>query len=152
MLFYGTTDQEYNQHLQEHQSGNTNLDRRHFCRHCYPVLSIPTYRIPNGFTTFWIWIFNNYTARNYSSYTIAAFINLEERLNRGEAVTCIQLLRSIEFEEIIVPIEELSYYIVRLFGETNQFQHLPVSSQTEEARRIYHNQQRPLQMNNQQQN
>ena len=121
MPFYGISDQEYTQHIQKYRRGDTNIDRSNFCRYCYPILLIPTYRTPSGFTTFWIWIFNQYTAVHYNSYTIAAFINFEGRINRGESGTCFQLLRSIEFRELVVPIEELSYYFTRLFTETNHF-------------------------------
>ena len=151
MPFYGTSDQKYNQHIQGHQRGDTNINRSSFCRYCYPISLIPTYRIPNGFTTFWIWIFNQHTARNYNSYTINAFINLEESISRGESETCHNLLRSIKFGELMVPIKELSYYTISLFSRTNHFQQLPVSSQLYEVRTTYHNQQSLLMSNQQQQ-
>jgi hypothetical protein len=111
---------------------------------CYPINNFPIAQIPDGFPTFWQWISVQYQAEQYTGFTIAAFNLLKQNFHTAEQIEFIVhivlgILQSIQFQVIIVPILELSYYLHILFEVTNRFHTLPTGQQVTDAFNRYHN-------------
>jgi hypothetical protein len=140
MPFYNSdlTQQEYLAHLQRHRLFRNIRNRSTFCTRCYPITTLAFHQIPENWPTFWNWLFNRYTPLNYTSYSIFAFSQLDTVVQSGNPAHCVELIQSIEFQHLTIPIEELLYFITYLYVQTNKFQTLPTNQQVATAEQLYH--------------
>ncbi|MBV8803376.1 MAG: hypothetical protein JO131_10540, partial [Gammaproteobacteria bacterium] len=136
-------------HLQYHQQGILNIERRAYCDICCPVEENPEY--PPGFLIFWAWISTSYLAQSYNGYTLYIYRQLEESIQKGESATSQKLLTSINFSALVIPIEELSFYVRRIYTVTDRFQRQPSLNQILEAGNLYRAPQQQQQQQPQQQ-
>src|SRR6266536_1664007 len=144
MPFYNLSEQEYQNHIGKHLLNRPVNIRERYCHYYYPPNSIPTDNIPNGFPTFWLWISLQYSAEQYSAYSISAFRLLEENIYTATDLHFIanitsRLLQSICFQTLAVPFLELCYYTHKLFVSTNSFSTLPTGPQVTNAYNLFHN-------------
>ncbi|MBV8801757.1 MAG: hypothetical protein JO131_02095, partial [Gammaproteobacteria bacterium] len=59
-------------------------------------------------------------------------------MQSGNPAHCVELIQSIEFQNLTTPIEELLYFITYLYVQTNKFQTLPTNQQVATAEQRYH--------------
>ena len=137
MPHYFVSEETLCQHFREHRQGtyNTQNNRRLYCNICCPTLAESNYA--SGFPVFWDWIRTSHFAQYYNGYTILAFNDLEQSINRGDSILSKQLLASITFQALTSNRDKLVFLIQRLFVVTNQFSTTPTSQQITEARRLY---------------
>ena len=144
MSFYNLSKSELKSHQRKHRRGKTIDQREAYCIQCYPIDSIPADNIPDGFEIFWLWISVQYTAKQYTGATVAAFKVLRTefftttQLNILVGITT-KILQSIKFRQITTPLLELSFYLHKLFELTNGFKSLPTDIQVTSAYQIFHN-------------
>ena len=154
MPHYFNKNTEVNRHCREHYQGNYTENNQYiYCQLCCPT-DLPVLPTVFGFQNFWNWIKNRYTARAYTGYTIAAFGRLEESINRGDLFLTDGIILSITFNRLLIPAEELSYYIRYLNVQTNNFIRSPLLFEETQAELTYRvttpppvNQQQPPQNN-----
>ena len=138
MPYYLITEQHRQQHLQAHLADIYDTEtesQRVFCTICYPIQ--PHLPITIGFLNFWNWIHNSYTAYFYTRYTIVILNHLEEYINQGDTRAIGTLIVNINFNQFLVPFEELAYYVQKLYVDTNKFERAPTLIEIAEAQRIY---------------
>src|SRR6266498_4535957 len=126
MPFYNLLEQDYQNHLELHILGRPINKRKGYCSYCFPEENLPISRIPYGFHIFWLWISEQYSANQYSGYTLATYKLLENNINTAVDLSFIanittRLLQSIQFQILSVSFLELCYYIHKLFILTNGF-------------------------------
>ena len=123
------------QHYLEHQRGET-PEERIYCNICCstPALQLV---LSTHFPIFWQWISETYTAETYNTYTVFSFSKLEESINSRNVIHITQLLVSINFRQLIVLVEELSFYIRKLYVSTQRFIRVPTPSEELEAQQLY---------------
>ena len=144
MPFYNLSKAELKSHQRKHRRGKTINQKEVYCIQCYPTDSIPADNIPDGFEKFWLWISIQYTAKQYTGATVAAFKVLKTeffittQLNTLVGITT-KILQSIKFRQINTPLLELSFYLHKLFELTNGFKSLPTDTQVTNAYQIFHN-------------
>ena len=85
-------------------------------------------------------------AQSYNGYTLYAYDQLEDSLLRGDIVISRKLLTSINFENLTLPVNELSFYVRKLYTATDRFNQLPTLNQDLEVRRAYRSQFSPQQL------
>jgi hypothetical protein len=102
MPFYNLSKAELKSHQRKHRRGKTINQKEVYCIQCYPTDSIPADNIPDGFEKFWLWISIQYTAKQYTGATVAAFKVLKTeffvttQLNTLVGITT-KILQSIKF-------------------------------------------------------
>ncbi|CAB4433873.1 unnamed protein product [Rhizophagus irregularis] len=144
MPFYNLSKAELKSHQRKYRRGKTINQKEVYCIQCYPTDSIPTDNIPDGFEKFWLWISIQYTAKQYTGATVAAFKVLKTeffittQLNTLVGIIT-KVLQSIKFRQINTPLLELSFYLYKLFELTNGFKSLPTDTQVTNAYQIFHN-------------
>ncbi|GBC11803.1 activity-regulated cytoskeleton-associated protein [Rhizophagus irregularis DAOM 181602=DAOM 197198] len=144
MPFYNLSKAELKSHQRKHRRGRVINQKEVYCIQCYPTDSIPADNIPDGFEKFWLWISIQYTAKQYTGATVAAFKVLKTeffittQLNTLVGITT-KILQSIKFRQINTPLLELSFYLHKLFELTNGFKSLPTDTQITNAYQIFHN-------------
>ncbi|CAB4418407.1 unnamed protein product [Rhizophagus irregularis] len=144
MPFYNLSKAELKSYQRKHRRGRTINQKEVYCIQCYPTDSIPADNIPDGFEKFWLWISIQYTAKQYTGATVAAFKVLKTeffittQLNTLVGITT-KILQSIKFRQINTPLLELSFYLHKLFELTNGFKSLPTDTQVANAYQIFHN-------------
>ena len=131
------TNQEYLVHLQRHHIFRNVTRKITYCRICYSVEHLSFHQIPTNWPIFWNWFFNRYPALNYTSYSIHAFSQLDNTVDSGNPAICLALIKSIEFSNTLVPLEEITYFTTYLYVQTNKFQVLPTNHQVAAARHLY---------------
>src|SRR6185436_9140618 len=124
MPHYNLTETEANQHLLLHTRG-TVTQRKGYCIRCYPA-TISVVRVPLGYYTFWYWISTQYRANRFTGFTLSCYQLLVQHFHTSTdldflANIVLELLQSIQFARITLPLVELSYYIHKLFELTNGF-------------------------------
>ncbi|CAB4446865.1 unnamed protein product [Rhizophagus irregularis] len=80
MPYYNLLKKEIKSHQRKHRKGKTINQKQNYCIQCYPVKSISADNIPDGFEVFWLWISIQYTAKEYTGATIAAFKVLKDEI------------------------------------------------------------------------
>ncbi|CAB4418294.1 unnamed protein product [Rhizophagus irregularis] len=144
MPYYNLLKKEIKSHQRKHRKGKTIDQKQNYCIQCYPVKSISADNIPDGFEVFWLWISIQYTAKEYTGATIAAFKVLKDEIasnaqsNILVSVTT-RIIQSIKFRQITTPLLELSFYLHKLFESTNGFKNLPTDIQVTNAYQLFHN-------------
>ncbi|CAG8775671.1 6582_t:CDS:2, partial [Rhizophagus irregularis] len=135
---------ELKSHQRKYCRGRVINQKEVYCIQCYPTDSIPADNIPDGFEKFWLWISIQYTAKQYTGATVAAFKVLKTefftttQLNTLVGITT-KILQSIKFRQINTPLLELSFYLHKLFELTNGFKSLSTNTQVTNAYQIFHN-------------
>ncbi|EXX53163.1 hypothetical protein RirG_246480 [Rhizophagus irregularis DAOM 197198w] len=124
MPFYNLSKAELKSHQRKHCRGRTINQKEVYCIQCYPTDSIPADNIPDRFEKFWLWISIQYTAKQYTGATVAAF-----KVLKTEFFITTQLNTLVE----------LSFYLHKLFELTNGFKSLPTNTQVTNAYQIFHN-------------
>ncbi|GET60895.1 retroviral-like aspartic protease 1 [Rhizophagus irregularis DAOM 181602=DAOM 197198] len=144
MPFYNLSKAELKSHQRKYCRGRVINQKEVYCIQCYPTDSIPADNIPDGFEKFWLWISIQYTAKQYTGATVAAFKVLKTefftttQLNTLVGITT-KILQSIKFRQINTPLLELSFYLHKLFELTNGFKSLSTNTQVTNAYQIFHN-------------
>ncbi|GBB86881.1 hypothetical protein RclHR1_01330035 [Rhizophagus clarus] len=86
----------------------------------------------------------HHTAEQYTGATVATFKILTEEFYTATELDIIinattSIVKSIRYQEIIIPFLELSFYLHKLFELTNGFQSLPTAEQIVTVHQIFHN-------------
>ena len=123
MSYYGISQEETERHILRHIQNRIDPTetRKFYCLFCYP--KPPNTTPPATFLTFWEWISSNHLADSYTAYTVITFeILIRAFQNQNPLATVTQLvyrlLQSIRFIRLVIPSEQISYYITYLFIET----------------------------------
>ncbi|CAB4442810.1 unnamed protein product [Rhizophagus irregularis] len=144
MPYYNLLKKEIKSHQRKHRKGKTIDQKQNYCIQCYPVKSISADNIPDGFEVFWLWISIQYTAKEYTGATIAAFKVLKDEIASNAQSNILvsittRIIQSIKFRQITTPLLELSFYLHKLFESTNGFKNLPTDIQVMNAYQLFHN-------------
>ncbi|CAB4414668.1 unnamed protein product [Rhizophagus irregularis] len=144
MPYYNLLKKEIKSHQRKHCKGKTIDQKQNHCIQCYPVKSISADNIPDGFEVFWLWISIQYTAKEYTGATIAAFKVLKDEIASNAQPNILvsittRIIQSIKFRQITTPLLELSFYLHKLFESTNGFKNLPTDIQVTNAYQLFHN-------------
>ncbi|CAB5194302.1 unnamed protein product [Rhizophagus irregularis] len=124
MPFYNLSKAKLKSHQRKHRRERVINHKEVYCIQCYPTNSILADNIPDGFEKFWLWISIQYTAKQYTGATVAAF-----KVLKTEFFITTQLNTLVE----------LSFYLHKLFELTNGFKSLPTDTQVTNAYQIFHN-------------